>query len=42
MKNIIGAILNTPWWVFPLLGYLMMLGIQSLQTRNFNLETRKR
>lgn len=33
MKNIIGAILNTPWWVFPLLGYLIILGIQALQTR---------
>ena len=33
MKNIIEIILNTPWWVLPLLGYLIMLGIQALQTR---------
>ena len=33
METITGAILNTPRWVFPLLGYLIILGIQALQTR---------
>ncbi len=37
MKTIAGAIFNTPWWVFPLLGYLIVLGIQSLRTRTVSI-----
>jgi hypothetical protein len=33
MKNIADAIVHTPWWVFPLLGYLIVIGIQSRRTR---------
>lgn len=33
MKNIAAVMFSTPWWVFPLLGYLIVLGIQSRRTR---------
>ena len=33
MNNIAEAILRTPWWVFPLLGYIIMIVIQSRRTR---------
>ena len=33
MKNIAEAVIRTPWWVFPLLGYLLVAGLKSRQTR---------
>ncbi|MBP2645648.1 MAG: hypothetical protein H6Q75_1088 [Firmicutes bacterium] len=33
MDNITEAVIHTPWWVFILLGYLILVGISALQTR---------
>lgn len=37
MQTIIEALMHTPWWVFLLLGYLLIVGIQALQTRVISL-----
>lgn len=33
MKDIAEAVIRTPWWVFPLLGYLLVAGLKSRRTR---------